>query len=81
MSNHALPTLGVGEARKSFRLPPRKGNPMVCKCANPSCLVELHYLRGAKVYLFEIDTVTGAKRPEPRDLNSKAKAHSAEAVG
>ena len=54
---------------------------MVCKCANPSCLVELHYLRGEKVYLFEIDTVTGAKRPEPRDQNSKAKAHSAEAVG
>jgi hypothetical protein len=54
---------------------------MVCKCANPTCLVELHNLRGAKVYLFEIDTVTGAKRPEPRDLNSKAKALSAEAVG
>jgi len=47
---------------------------MVCKCANPTCLVELHNLRGAKVYLFEIATVTGAKRPEPRDLNSKAKA-------
>ena len=54
---------------------------MVRKCANPSCPVELQYLRGAKVYLFEIDTVTGAKRPEPRDLNSKAKALSAEAVG
>jgi hypothetical protein len=54
---------------------------MVSKCANRICLVELHNLRGAKVYLFEIDTVTGAKRPEPRDLNSKAKALSAEAVG
>jgi hypothetical protein len=37
---------------------------MVSKCANPTCLVELHYLAGAKVYLFEIDTVTGTKRPE-----------------
>jgi hypothetical protein len=54
---------------------------MVGKGANPTCLVELHYLAGGRVYLFEIDTVTGAKRPEPRDLNSKAKALSAEAAG
>jgi hypothetical protein len=28
--------------------------------------VEPHNLRGGKVYLFEIDTATGAKQPEPR---------------
>ena len=43
---------------------------MVGKCANLTCLVEPHNLRGEKVYLFEIDTATGAKRPEPRDPDS-----------
>lgn len=70
-----------GERENRFGRQLARGNPMVGKCANPTCLVELHYLRGAKVYLFEIDTVTGAKRPEPRDLNSKTRALSAEAAG
>lgn len=52
---------------------------MVSKRANPTCLVELHYLRSGMVYFFEIDTVTGAKRPE--NLDSKVKALVAEAVG
>jgi hypothetical protein len=49
---------------------------MVGNCANPTCLVELHYLRSENVYLFEIDTVTGAKRSD-----SKAEVLLAEAAG
>jgi hypothetical protein len=60
MSNHAPPTLGGND--KFVRLPPGKGQSMV----GATCLVEPHYLRGGKVYLFEIDTATGAKQPEPR---------------
>ena len=60
MSNHAPPTLGGKD--KFVRLPPRKGQSMV----GPTCLVEPHNLRGGKVYLFESDTATGAKQPEPR---------------
>jgi hypothetical protein len=41
---------------------------MVGKCANLTWLVESDNLRGGKVYLFEIDTATGAKRPEPVTL-------------
>jgi hypothetical protein len=75
MSNHALPTLGVDE--KIVSAATAQGQSYGMQMRQPN----LHYLRGAKVYLFEIDTVTGAKRPEPRDLNSKAKALSAEALG
>ena len=80
MSNHALPTLGVDEKIVSAATAQRA----ILWYANaPTQPVWWNRitLRGAKVYLFEIDTVTGAKRPEPRDLNSKAKALSAEAVG
>jgi hypothetical protein len=57
------PGYSWGEPENRFGRTAQKGNPMLSKCAKQhvgrSCTVS----EAEKVYLFEIDTVTGAKRP------------------
>lgn len=37
---------------------------MISHCANPDCAQELRYLRGGKVYLFDVPAKAGGKKTE-----------------